>query len=633
MSKLKAGVIEYINYKDSLGEPNGPKQYIRDTKIVPIDNYQLVDLVSEYYNSCVKRRNYVLRYNNFNILKLHFYPKSSLIENIEKNIEKNVSSLTHMNHMNQPFLIEYLYYKLGQDIELAKKPARMETDNPLEKTTILQYYLSYPKKDFKSKKFAHDYLESKSIEHYLFTAYIRSEIKTLIDRLDLGTDHKKHMRENCSSYFSKHEMPSKMGDAVIDFMENGDFTGIEDKDVYLCAYSHVYLYKHETGYGTKRSGPKRSGVKRDASEVKKRSVAKKRSAEDCDSDQEFNEDTGRCRKKCRPDQIRNALGKCSKNYSYTGTPVPRKIRSKPRKIVPCNPDQELNEETGRCRKKCRSDQTRNDKGICVGGKRRSAAPKNKKSSVKTLVNRFLKDSSDDEKKRKIRKILKILGHSKKKESKMTEDKLEKIEEAVENLTEKIEEISEVAQVAEVIPKRKRSKRKSKKTENVVETVEDVVEEAFDKIDSRINKMNDVIQELEDKIENKICNTSPASYRTSSNSPFDLGISTPGLSTPVDEDLGLSTPVEDDLGISTPESLGLLTPEDSPVRSVRPVKSFKTRDPTKSYKSSKYFYESPNYDTASSKFDTARSNEGSINDDDEGHNAFRKTMNVVRPLFE
>ena len=86
----------------------------------------------------------------------------------------------------------------------------------------------------------------------------------------------------------------------------------------------------------------------------------------CNLDEEINPRTGRCRKKCRPEQIRNpATGRCVKRSGPIGRRILRNVQSPPGQPN-CNLDEEINPRTGRCRKKCRPEQIRNPAtGRCV----------------------------------------------------------------------------------------------------------------------------------------------------------------------------------------------------------------------------------------------------------------------------
>ena len=48
---------------------------------------------------------------------------------------------------------------------------------------------------------------------------------------------------------------------------------------------------------------------------------------------------------------------------------PNKIANKTKKVNKCKDDEEINPETGRCRKKCPEGKVRNEKGNCVNAKK------------------------------------------------------------------------------------------------------------------------------------------------------------------------------------------------------------------------------------------------------------------------
>jgi hypothetical protein len=100
----------------------------------------------------------------------------------------------------------------------------------------------------------------------------------------------------------------------------------------------------------------------------KNSKSKRKSVKKCPPGKEVNHETGRCIKSCRKDQIRNPrTGRCIKNKDYKSqsksrSPVKHVKHAKSRD---CPPGKELNRETGRCRKSCEKNQVRNSKGRCV----------------------------------------------------------------------------------------------------------------------------------------------------------------------------------------------------------------------------------------------------------------------------
>ena len=80
-------------------------------------------------------------------------------------------------------------------------------------------------------------------------------------------------------------------------------------------------------------------------------------AKSCKDGEELNPETGRCRKKCPPGTARNEKGKCVKSANKT------------KKTKACKDGEEINPETGRCRKVCPPDKIRNEKGVCVNKKK------------------------------------------------------------------------------------------------------------------------------------------------------------------------------------------------------------------------------------------------------------------------
>ena len=99
----------------------------------------------------------------------------------------------------------------------------------------------------------------------------------------------------------------------------------------------------------KASSPKKALTPKKASSPKK-ALTK---ANKCKDDEEINVETGRCRKVCSPGTVRNEKGKCVKTAK------------KAKKVNKCKEGEEINPETGRCRKVCPPDKIRNEKGVCV----------------------------------------------------------------------------------------------------------------------------------------------------------------------------------------------------------------------------------------------------------------------------
>jgi lipopolysaccharide biosynthesis glycosyltransferase len=100
---------------------------------------------------------------------------------------------------------------------------------------------------------------------------------------------------------------------------------------------------------------------KNASSTKSSSYKKKKpkvkKTQKCKDDEEINPETGRCRKVCPPGTIRNEKGKCVKTAIKT------------QKVKKCKDDEEINPETGRCRKRCPEGKVRNEKGNCVNPKK------------------------------------------------------------------------------------------------------------------------------------------------------------------------------------------------------------------------------------------------------------------------
>ena len=83
-------------------------------------------------------------------------------------------------------------------------------------------------------------------------------------------------------------------------------------------------------------------------------VSPPKKVKECKEDEEINEETGRCRKKCPIGTVRNEKGKC--------------VANKTKKSKECKEGEEINPATGRCRKKCPVGTVRNEKGVCVKNK-------------------------------------------------------------------------------------------------------------------------------------------------------------------------------------------------------------------------------------------------------------------------
>jgi hypothetical protein len=106
-----------------------------------------------------------------------------------------------------------------------------------------------------------------------------------------------------------------------------------------------------------KSSPKKSPPKkRKSAKTQKNKESDKINANKCKADEEINPETGRCRKVCPPGTSRNEKGKCVKTAIKT------------QKVKKCKDDEEINPETGRCRKRCPEGKVRNEKGNCVNPK-------------------------------------------------------------------------------------------------------------------------------------------------------------------------------------------------------------------------------------------------------------------------
>jgi hypothetical protein len=101
----------------------------------------------------------------------------------------------------------------------------------------------------------------------------------------------------------------------------------------------------------------------------------------CPSGSSVNLKTGRCRKKCLPNQVRNDKDKCVKSRlhsikqnSQNNITIKSKQKTKSKtesshsKTKKCPSGSSVNPKTGRCRKNCLPNQVRNDKDNCVKSK-------------------------------------------------------------------------------------------------------------------------------------------------------------------------------------------------------------------------------------------------------------------------
>jgi len=98
---------------------------------------------------------------------------------------------------------------------------------------------------------------------------------------------------------------------------------------------------------------KSSPKKRKSAKTQKNKEDDKINSKNCKEDEEINPETGRCRKVCPPGTSRNEKGKCVKTATKT------------QKVKECKEDEEINPKTGRCRKRCLPGTSRNEKGVCV----------------------------------------------------------------------------------------------------------------------------------------------------------------------------------------------------------------------------------------------------------------------------
>ena len=89
---------------------------------------------------------------------------------------------------------------------------------------------------------------------------------------------------------------------------------------------------------------------------------KVKEVKDCQEDQERNPHTRRCVKKCKANQIRNDKFQC---VTVKQVKEPKVKEVKVKEVKDCQEDQERNPHTRRCVKKCKANQTRNDKFQCV----------------------------------------------------------------------------------------------------------------------------------------------------------------------------------------------------------------------------------------------------------------------------
>ena len=97
--------------------------------------------------------------------------------------------------------------------------------------------------------------------------------------------------------------------------------------------------------------PPKASPKKAKAKAKPRNKTQK--VKGCKDDEEMNEKTGRCRKKCPDGKTRNEKGNC----------VNKTKKSK--NVKECKEDEELNEKTNRCRKKCPLGKIRNENGNCI----------------------------------------------------------------------------------------------------------------------------------------------------------------------------------------------------------------------------------------------------------------------------
>ena len=89
----------------------------------------------------------------------------------------------------------------------------------------------------------------------------------------------------------------------------------------------------------------------------KKGEKKKKSPKKCKEDEEMNPQTGRCRKKCKDGEERDEKGKCKGEKKEKG----EKKKKSPKK---CKDDEERNPQTGKCRKKCKDGEERDKNGKC-----------------------------------------------------------------------------------------------------------------------------------------------------------------------------------------------------------------------------------------------------------------------------
>ena len=129
-----------------------------------------------------------------------------------------------------------------------------------------------------------------------------------------------------------------------------DFLRVFGKDEFIRIHG-----KEEYDQNYKKSSPANSSPAKSSSYKKKKPKVKK--TQKCKEDEEINPETGRCRKVCPPGTIRNEKGKCVRPATKT------------QKVKKCKEDEEINPETGRCRKKCPEGKVRNEKGNCVNPKK------------------------------------------------------------------------------------------------------------------------------------------------------------------------------------------------------------------------------------------------------------------------
>jgi hypothetical protein len=196
--------------------------------------------------------------------------------------------------------------------------------------------------------------------------------------------------------------------------------------------------------GSKKAVSRKVGSRRKVVSKKVSSKKVSKPSKVCKEDEELNQNTKRCRKKCNENQVRDDKGRCkkvdkkedSKKVSYKKVSSKKvsskkvsskkvsskKVSSKPSKV--CKEDEELNQNTKRCRKKCKENQVRDHKGRCkkVDKKEDSKPVSSKKVSSKKVSSKKVSSKKVSSKKVSSKKVSSKRPKSKKIKSKKSKAK-------------------------------------------------------------------------------------------------------------------------------------------------------------------------------------------------------------------